>query len=317
MNSMLLKLATTQGTSLKVDSGDVSQGVADATKGVTDATQDAVNEVNQATQYLQEHLSDLIGFGVKVLIAIAVFMIGRVLIHFIRKIVRKSLARSSADKGVEQFVDSVLKFSLYFLLIFMIAAKLGVDTTSVAAIIASGGVAIGLALQGSLSNFAGGVLILLLKPFVVGDYILDNASSEEGTVKEITIFYTKLLTIDNKLILIPNGSLSNSSITNYSHMDMRRIDLTVGVGYASDLSKVKAVLEGVVKTETAVIKDEPVDIFVSDLGDSAVDMGIRVWVKTEDYWPVRWRLLEQMKNALDENGISIPFPQMDVSIRKE
>ena len=314
---MLLKLATTQGTSLKVDSGDVSQGVADATKGVTDATQDAVNEVNQATQYLQEHLSDLIGFGVKVLIAIAVFMIGRVLIQFIRKIVRKSLARSSADKGVEQFVDSVLKFSLYFLLIFMIAAKLGVDTTSVAAIIASGGVAIGLALQGSLSNFAGGVLILLLKPFVVGDYILDNASSEEGTVKEITIFYTKLLTIDNKLILIPNGSLSNSSITNYSHMDMRRIDLTVGVGYASDLSKVKAVLEGVVKTETAVIKDEPVDIFVSDLGDSAVDMGIRVWVKTEDYWPVRWRLLEQMKNALDENGISIPFPQMDVTIRKE
>ena len=126
----------------------------------------------------------------------------------------------------------------------MIAAKLGVDTTSVAAIIASGGVAIGLALQGSLSNFAGGVLILLLKPFVVGDYILDNASSEEGTVKEITIFYTKLLTIDNKLILIPNGSLSNSSITNYSHMDMRRIDLTVGVGYESDLSKVKAVLEG-------------------------------------------------------------------------
>ena len=158
---------------------------------------------------------------------------------------------------------------------------------------------------------------MLLKPFVVGDYILDNASSEEGTVKEITIFYTKLLTIDNKLILIPNGSLSNSSITNYSHMDMRRIDLTVGVGYASDLSKVKAVLEGVVKTETAVIKDEPVDIFVSDLGDSAVDMGIRVWVKTEDYWPVRWRLLEQMKNALDENGISIPFPQMDVLIRKE
>ena len=204
MNSMLLKLATTQGTSLKVDSGDVSQGVADATKGVTDATQDAVNEVNQATQYLQEHLSDLIGFGVKVLIAIAVFMIGRVLIQFIRKIVRKSLARSSADKGVEQFVDSVLKFSLYFLLIFMIAAKLGVDTTSVAAIIASGGVAIGLALQGSLSNFAGGVLILLLKPFEVGDYIIEDTNHNEGTVKEIQIFYTKLSTVDNKTIVIPN-----------------------------------------------------------------------------------------------------------------
>ena len=144
-----------------------------------------------------------------------------------------------------------------------------------------------------------------------------SADNEEAVCEYINRLSRVQEEVADKLILIPNGSLSNSSITNYSHMDMRRIDLIVGVGYASDLSKVKAVLEGVVKTETAVIKDEPVDIFVSDLGDSAVDMGIRVWVKTEDYWPVRWRLLEQMKNALDENGISIPFPQMDVSIRKE
>ena len=144
-----------------------------------------------------------------------------------------------------------------------------------------------------------------------------SADNEEAVCEYINRLSRVQEEVADKLILIPNGSLSNSSITNYSHMDMRRIDLTVGVGYASDLSKVKAVLEGVVKTETAVIKDEPVDIFVSDLGDSAVDMGIRVWVKTEDYWPVRWRLLEQIKNALDENGISIPFPQMDVSIRKE
>ena len=144
-----------------------------------------------------------------------------------------------------------------------------------------------------------------------------SADNEEAVCEYINRLSRVQEEVADKLILIPNGSLSNSSITNYSHMDMRRIDLTVGVGYASDLSKVKAVLKGVVKTETAVIKDEPVDIFVSDLGDSAVDMGIRVWVKTEDYWPVRWRLLEQMKNALDENGISIPFPQMDVSIRKE
>ena len=230
---------------------------------------------------------------------------------------RQFLERGKVEAGVVSFLSSFVKYALYFVLAMIILGQFGVTTSSVIAVLGSAGLTMGLALQGSLSNFAGGVLILLLKPFVVGDYILDNASSEEGTVKEITIFYTKLLTIDNKLILIPNGSLSNSSITNYSHMDMRRIDLIVGVGYASDLSKVKAVLEGVVKTETAVIKDEPVDIFVSDLGDSAVDMGIRVWVKTEDYWPVRWRLLEQMKNALDENGISIPFPQMDVSIRKE
>ena len=284
---------------------------------VIETTNEAAEDVNVFIQYLQDHIPNLISFAIEIVLALIFFFLGRIAIKWIRKLIRKMLERSNVDKGVETFVDSLLKFMLYGILLFTIATKFGFDTASVAALIASAGVAVGLAVQGSLSNFAGGILILLLKPFVVGDYILDNASSEEGTVKEITIFYTKLLTIDNKLILIPNGSLSNSSITNYSHMDMRRIDLTVGVGYASDLSKVKAVLEGVVKTETAVIKDEPVDIFVSDLGDSAVDMGIRVWVKTEDYWPVRWRLLEQMKNALDENGISIPFPQMDVSIRKE
>ena len=316
MNSMLLKLATTQGTSLKVDSGDVSQGVADATKGVTDATQDAVNEVNQATQYLQEHLSDLIGFGVKVLIAIAVFMIGRVLIQFIRKIVRKSLARSSADKGVEQFVDSVLKFSLYFLLIFMIAAKLGVDTTSVAAIIASGGVAIGLALQGSLSNFAGGVLILILKPFKVGDYICEDTHGNEGTVSEIQLCYTKLLTVDNKTVVLPNGSLSNSSLTNLTQQNKRRIDITVGISYDADIRLAKQVISDVLEQEkNCMTNEEPYHVFVDSLGDSAVVIGIRVWVKTEDYWETRWRITENVKYALDEHQIEIPFPQVSVSVK--
>ena len=262
-------------------------------------------------KYLQDLAPSLLGFLVQLMIAVIILLVGSRMIKMLVKMVRRFLERGKVEAGVVSFLSSFVKYALYFVLAMIILGQFGVTTSSVIAVLGSAGLTMGLALQGSLSNFAGGVLILLLKPFVVGDYILDNASSEEGTVKEITIFYTKLLTIDNKLILIPNGSLSNS------HMDMRRIDLTVGVGYASDLSKVKAVLEGVVKTETAVIKDEPVDIFVSDLGDSAVDMGIRVWVKTEDYWPVRWRLLEQMKNALDENGISIPFPQMDVSIRKE
>ena len=260
-------------------------------------------------KYLQDLTPSLLGFLVQLMIAVIILLVGSRMIKMLVKMVRRFLERGKVEAGVVSFLSSFVKYALYFVLAMIILGQFGVTTSSVIAVLGSAGLTMGLALQGSLSNFAGGVLILLLKPFVVGDYILDNASSEEGTVK--------LLTIDNKLILIPNGSLSNSSITNYSHMDMRRIDLTVGVGYASDLSKVKAVLEGVVKTETAVIKDEPVDIFVSDLGDSAVDMGIRVWVKTEDYWPVRWRLLEQMKNALDENGISIPFPQMDVSIRKE
>ena len=241
---------------------------------VIETTNEAAEDVNVFIQYLQDHIPNLISFAIEIVLALIFFFLGRIMIKWIRKLVRKMLERSNVDKGVETFVDSLLKFMLYGILLFTIATKFGFDTASVAALIASAGVAVGLAVQGSLSNFAGGILILLLKPFVVGDYILDNASSEEGTVKEITIFYTKLLTIDNKLILIPNGSLSNSSITNYSHMDMRRIDLPVVIG-------------------------------------------MRFWTKTEDYWPVRWRLLEQMKNALDENGISIPFPQMDVSIRKE
>ena len=250
-------------------------------------------------KYLQDLTPSLLGFLVQLMIAVIILLVGSRMIKMLVKMVRRFLERGKVEAGVVSFLSSFVKYALYFVLAMIILGQFGVTTSSVIAVLGSAGLTMGLALQGILSKFAGGVLILLLKPFVVGDYILDNASSEEGTVKEITIFYTKLL------------------ITNYSHMDMRRIDLTVGVGYASDLSKVKAVLEGVVKTETAVIKDEPVDIFVSDLGDSAVDMGIRVWVKTEDYWPVRWRLLEQMKNALDENGISIPFPQMDVSIRKE
>ena len=289
------------------------------TDEVTDVVTDNVTFWSWDTivKYFEDSFPTVLDFLVKLVIAIIVLLVGRKVIKLVRKFIRKFLNKTNWDEGVKQFLDNMCNVGLHFVLIMLVLGKFGITASSVIAVIGSVGLSVGLALQGTLSNFAGGVLILLLKPFVVGDYILDNASSEEGTVKEITIFYTKLLTIDNKLILIPNGSLSNSSITNYSHMDMRRIDLTVGVGYASDLSKVKAVLEGVVKTETAVIKDEPVDIFVSDLGDSAVDMGIRVWVKTEDYWPVRWRLLEQMKNALDENGISIPFPQMDVSIRKE
>ena len=158
----------------------------ETTNEVAEVTQQTVKEVSRFAQYIQDNIPTLIGFGIRVLLALVFFFIGRILIKWIRKIVRRSIERSSADKGVEQFVDSVLKFALYFLLIFSIASKFGVDTTSVAALIASGGVAIGLALQGSLSNFAGGVLILLLKPFEVGDYIIEDSNGKEGTVKEIS-----------------------------------------------------------------------------------------------------------------------------------
>lgn len=290
--------------------------IADTTQEVTDATQEAVKQVNQLTQYVQDSIPELITFGLKVLAALVAFFIGRLVIRWIRKIVRRSFERSGADKGVEQFVDSLLKYGLYALLVFSLISSLGFDTTSVAAVLASGGVAIGLALQGSLSNFAGGVLILLLKPFVVGDYIIEDTNGKEGTVKEIQIFYTKLSTIDNKTIVIPNGMLTNNSITNATAKDERQLDLRVGISYDADIRQAKSVIENLLIKDECIIKNEQINVFVHELADNAVVLGIRAWVKNEEYWETRWRLLEEIKLLLDENGIEIPYPQMTVHMQK-
>lgn len=290
--------------------------IADTTQEVTDATQEAVKQVNQLTQYVQDSIPELITFGLKVLAALVAFFIGRLVIRWIRKIVRRSFERSGADKGVEQFVDSLLKYGLYALLVFSLISSLGFDTTSVAAVLASGGVAIGLALQGSLSNFAGGVLILLLKPFVVGDYIIEDSNGKEGTVKEIQIFYTKLSTIDNKTIVIPNGMLTNNSITNATAKDERQLDLRVSISYDADIRQAKNVIEDLLEKDECIIKNEQINVFVHELADNAVVLGIRAWVKNEEYWTTRWRLLEEIKLSLDENGIEIPYPQMTVHMQK-
>ena len=290
--------------------------IADTTQEVTDATQEAVKQVNQLTQYVQDSIPGLITFGLKVLAALVAFFIGRLVIRWIRKIVRRSFERSGADKGVEQFVDSLLKYGLSALLVFSLISSLGFDTTSVAAVLASGGVAIGLALQGSLSNFAGGVLILLLKPFVVGDYIIEDTNGKEGTVKEIQIFYTKLSTIDNKTIVIPNGMLTNNSITNATAKDERQLDLRVGISYDADIRQAKSVIENLLIKDECIIKNEQINVFVHELADNAVVLGIRAWVKNEEYWETRWRLLEEIKLLLDENGIEIPYPQMTVHMQK-
>ena len=283
---------------------------------VKEVTQDTVEEVGRLAQFIQDSIPKLAGFGVRVLIALAVFFVGRIIIKWIQKLVRRSLERSNADKGVEQFVDSFLKVGLYTLLIFSIAAKFGVDTASVAALVASGGVAIGLALQGSLSNFAGGVLILLLKPFEVGDYIIEDTNKNEGTVKEIQIFYTKLSTIDNKTIVIPNGMLTNSSLTNATAKDERRLDLKVSISYQADLRKAKALIEEMLRSDECVMKDEEINVFVDELAESAVVLGARAWVKNEEFWTTRWRMLETIKLTLDEHGIEIPYPQLTVHMHE-
>ena len=225
---------------------------------------------------------------------------------------RRSFERTGADTGVMQFVDSMLKFGLYALLIFMIATNFGVESSSVAALIASAGVAVGLALQGSLSNFAGGILILLLKPFAVGDYIAVTQEGIEGTVKEIQIFYTKMATVDNQTVVVPNSILTSNSLTNVTARPERKLDLKVGISYDADMKKAKQIVEDMLRSDPSVIQDEEIMVFVSDLADSAVIIGLRAWVKTEEYWATRWRLLEQIKTAFDEAQIEIPYNQLTV-----
>lgn len=278
--------------------------------------EEVVQEVGKLAQYVNNKIPELIDFAFSVLLALLVFAIGAKLIGWIRKLVRRSLERSSVDKGVEQFVDSMLKFGLYAILLFSIGTNFGLDTASVAAVLASGGVAIGLALQGSLSNFAGGVLILLLKPFVVGDYIIEDTNKCEGTVKEIQIFYTKLLTVDNKTVIVPNGALANNSITNVTAQDKRKLDLKVDISYEADLKKAKELLEKLLKEDTGVMQDEEMQVFVDSLGSSSVVLGIRAWVKTGEYLATRWRLLENVKITFDSNGIEIPYQHITVHMEK-
>ena len=279
--------------------------------------EEAAKDVNRLVEYVNSQIPNIINFGLKVVLSLICFFIGRKLIRWVQKLVRASLNRANVDIGVEQFVDSMLKVVLFCILIFSLVANFGVDTTSIAALFASGGVAIGLALQGSLSNFAGGVLILLLKPFVVGDYIIESGTGNEGTVKEIQIFYTKLSTVDNRMIVIPNGALSNNSLTNVTAKEKRRLEIKVGISYESDLRKAKEVIESLLLEDESILKDEEIIVYVDELAESSVVIGSKSWVKTDDYWPTRWRLLEEIKLTMDEQGINIPYPQMDVHIQKE
>lgn len=263
--------------------------------------------------FLLELPEKALRLGVRVLLALLAFTIGVQLIRLIRKIVRKSMTRAGAETGAVQFVDSFIKAALYVLLVLMIASSFGVDAASIVAVLGSAGVAIGLAVQGSLSNLAGGVLILLLKPFRVGDYIQESATGYEGTVTEIQIFYTKLLTPDNKAIILPNGQLANNSIVNASQKD-RRMDIIVGVSYKADLMRAKEVLETVLREDEAVIKDKDMLVFVSELGSSSVILSVRCWFSKEDFWPGKWRVTENCKLALDAAGIEIPYNQLDVHV---
>lgn len=267
------------------------------------------------SDWLKGLLPWFLNFGFQILLAVVVYAVGARIIKLVRSMVRRWMERADADIGVKQFIDSLVKYFLYFILVVIILTFFGVTTASVVAVLGSAGLALGLAVQGTLSNFAGGVLILLLKPFHVGDYIIEDTHGNEGTVTEITIFYTKLSTGDNKIIVIPNGSLANSSLTNVTHSKKRRMDLEVGISYESDLKKAKDILYRLADEERDRLKSEEILVFVSELAASEVKIGLRFWVKTEDYWNVRWRLLESIKLSLDEAEIEIPYQKLDVQVK--
>lgn len=271
-----------------------------------------VKEPGVVKTYLQGLVPDILGFAFQLVVAVIVYFIGVRIIKLLRRLVRKALDRRETDEGVKQFLDALIKCVCYVLLVLLILSLFGIATTSAIAVLGSAGLTIGLALQGSLSNFAGGVLILMLKPFRVGDYIVEDTHGNEGTVAEISLFYTKLKSIDNKVIVIPNGTLANSSLTNATHSDKRRVDIEIGVSYQADLKEVKEVISKLLQDEPDRIREEEPQVFVSELGDSSVIIGIRMWTRTERYWECRWHLMEQIKLTLDEHQIEIPYPQIDV-----
>lgn len=267
-------------------------------------------------EWLQSLLPGLLGFALQIAMAVAVYVIGSRLIKICRKLLKKWLDKAEADLGVKQFLDALLKSFLYFVLVVIILTLFGVTAASVVAVIGSAGLALGLALQGSLSNFAGGVLILLMKPFQVGDYIKEDTHGNEGTVAEISIFYTKLLTVDRKSIVIPNGTLANSSLTNVTANSNRRLEMYFGISYDADLKLAKEVIREQVEHDPDTLMGEEFQLFVSELAASEVKIGFRVWVKTEDFWPVKWRLTENIKLALDENQIEIPYQKIDLHMKQ-
>jgi len=265
--------------------------------------------------WLLDNQQMLIDFAIKLIIALAIVVIGKFIANMVRKGVVKVMRHKGMDDAIISFISSLLYGMLFFIVIVAAISHLGFNTTSLVAVVGAAGLAIGLALQGSLSNFASGVLLIVFKPFKSGDFI--EVSGVTGIVEKILIFSTELRTGDNKTVIIPNGSITSGTITNYSTKPTRRIDLIIGVSYDADLAKTKALLLKIVSADQRVLKDQAITVGVSELADSSVNFVVRPWVKSSDYWPTYFDLLENIKTELDSEGIEIPFPQLSVHMNKE
>jgi small conductance mechanosensitive channel len=262
---------------------------------------------------LNEYLLDLIkSFGPSLVLAIVTLFLGFWIIRIITRLIKKGLKRSNIDESLIPFLASGLSVLLKVLLVISVAGMVGIQMTSFIAILGAVGLAVGMALSGTLQNFAGGVMILIFKPFKVGDFI--DAQGHAGIVSEIQIFNTILKTPDNKKIIIPNGGLSTGSMTNFTAEETRRVDMTFGIGYQDDIDKAKGILQAIIDSNSLIINDPEPFIGVIELGDSSVNIVVRVWAKTSDYWSIFFTLQETVKKTFDKEGISIPFPQRDVHL---
>lgn len=289
MNSMVLQVA------------DVALKSTEAVKDIYDVE-------------LSKLLETLIGFalqaGKSILVAIIIYVVGRFIIRMVNKIVAKVLVKRNVDLTIQSFVKSFVNVLLTTLLIVAVVNALGVDTTSFAALLASVGLAAGMALSGNLQNLAGGILLLLFRPFRVGDYI--TAQGESGTVKEIQILHTIIVTVDNRDVILPNGALSSGNMTNFSKEPLRRVDLTIGVEYGQDIDRVREVLQKLFAADTRILQEPAPFVALGALSSSSVDITIRLWVKSEDYWGVFFDTNEAIYKTFNKEGINFPFPQLTV-----
>ena len=264
--------------------------------------------------WIAENQDLIIYYGMNILFAIATLIIGLIAARIVAGGFGKVLTKRKLDSTIVDFVSNMVRYAIVAFVIIAALGQIGVETTSFVAIVGAAGLAIGLALQGSLSNFASGVLIIALRPFKAGEYI--EAAGTAGVVESVQIFSTTLTTADNKYVVVPNSSILSGNIINYSRKPTRRIDLVIGVSYSADLAKTKAVLEAVLAANSKVLPTPAPQVAVAELADSSVNLVVRPWVNGGDYWPVRFELMEAIKNGLDEAGIEIPFPQMDIHTDK-
>jgi small conductance mechanosensitive channel len=297
----------------------MQDSVSNETVAKIDEAAEAVASMDPQTimEFLQNNGLDgstLVGFGKNVIIALLIFYVGKFVISLVVRALRKVMRKQEVDKTLETFVCNLVRTALLVVVVIAAIGALGIQTTSFIAIFGAAGLAVGLALQGSLSNFAAGVLIVLFRPYRVGDFV--EAAGIAGVVEQVQILTTVLKTGDNKRIIVPNGQIMDSIITNYSANETRRVDMVVGVSYSDDLDKVRATIQALIEAEERILDDPAPTIAVSELADSSVNFVVRPWVKTPDYWGVMFDLTEAIKKRFDQEGISFPFPQQDVHLYK-